>query len=191
MSYNSRKLMDPNSFDGSKESNVWLIRVSKNHEYKQEFNGEYDFTWGNVVEASGVVKIFMGFRGSSNFYEQKLKRSMNSNPVPPGTDLVEHSHDVQLVDDPYELDRVVAHLSDRACQSVSEKSKLLLLYLHFEMFSKNDLWHEYFNTSEANADDIELFFFPSEARVYALRALTPYGELLVFTSTKLPLPHWN
>jgi len=25
---------------------------------------------------------------------------MNSDPVLPGTDLVEHSHDVQLVDDP-------------------------------------------------------------------------------------------
>ncbi|KAH0670707.1 hypothetical protein KY290_026104 [Solanum tuberosum] len=74
------------------------------------------------------------------------------------------------------------------------------------MVSKADLWPEYFNTSEANADDIELFFFPLEARhqekfdclvddmiggVYALRALTPYGELLVFTSIELPLPHWN
>ncbi|KAH0677198.1 hypothetical protein KY285_024999 [Solanum tuberosum] len=134
----------------------------------------------------------------------------NSDLVPPGTDLVEHSHDIQPVDDPicrgcfnvlnekYELDGVVAHLSDKECQSVSEKAKLLLLYLHFEMVSKADLWPEYFNTSEANAYDIELFFFPSEARhreifdhlvedmiggVYDLRALMPYGELLVFTST--------
>ncbi|KAG5590443.1 hypothetical protein H5410_040957 [Solanum commersonii] len=28
-------------------------------------------------------------------------------------------------------------------------------------------------------------------QVYALRALTPYGEPLVFTSKELPLPHWN
>uniref|UniRef100_M1CXJ1 E4/E8 binding protein-1 n=1 Tax=Solanum tuberosum TaxID=4113 RepID=M1CXJ1_SOLTU len=134
----------------------------------------------------------------------------NSDLFPPGTDLVEHSHDIQPVDDPicrgcfnvlnekYELDRVVAHLSDKECQSVSEKAKLLLLYLHFEMVSKADLWPEYFNTLEANAYDIELFFFSSEARhreifdhlvedmiggVYDLRALMPYGELLVFTST--------
>ncbi|WMV41785.1 hypothetical protein MTR67_035170 [Solanum verrucosum] len=75
----------------------------------------------------------------------------NSDPVSPVTDL-------------YELDGVVAHLSDKACQSVSEKAKLLLLYLHFEMVSKDELWPEYFNTSEANDDDIELFLFPSEAR---------------------------
>ncbi|WMV41786.1 hypothetical protein MTR67_035171 [Solanum verrucosum] len=109
----------------------------------------------------------------------------NSDLVPLGTDLVEHSHDVHPVDDPiwrgcfnvlnekYELGGVVAHLSVKACQ-------------------------------KANVDDIELFFFPSEARhmeifdhlvedmiggVYALRALMPYGEVLVFTSTELPLPH--
>ncbi|WMV50357.1 hypothetical protein MTR67_043742 [Solanum verrucosum] len=106
----------------------------------------------------------------------------------------------------YNLDGVVAHLSDKASQSVSEKAKLLQLHLHFEMVSKDDLWPKYFKTLEATVDDIELFFFPSEARhqdkfdsmvqdiiggEHALRALTPYGELLVFTSTELPLRHWR
>uniref|UniRef100_M1DRL8 AIPP2-like SPOC-like domain-containing protein n=1 Tax=Solanum tuberosum TaxID=4113 RepID=M1DRL8_SOLTU len=74
------------------------------------------------------------------------------------------------------------------------------------MVSKDDLWPKYFNTPEATVDDIELFFVPSEARhqdkfdsmlqdmiggEHALRALTPYGELLVFTSTELPLRHWR
>ncbi|WMV41783.1 hypothetical protein MTR67_035168 [Solanum verrucosum] len=129
----------------------------------------------------------------------------------------EHSHVAQHVDDliwrgcdniwnnKYTLDGVVAHLPDKASQSVSEKAKLLQLHLFFEMVSKDDLWPKYFNTPEAIVDDIELFLFPSEARhqdkfdsmvqgiiggEHALRALTPYGELLVFTSTELPLRHW-
>ncbi|KAG5590441.1 hypothetical protein H5410_040955 [Solanum commersonii] len=32
------------------------------------------------------------------------------------------------------------------------------------MVSKDDLWPKYFNTPEAIVDDIELCFFPSEAR---------------------------
>ncbi|KAH0644856.1 hypothetical protein KY284_032740 [Solanum tuberosum] len=64
----------------------------------------------------------------------------------------------------YTLDGVVAHLFDKA----------------------NNLWPKYFNTPEATVDDIELIFFPSEASMvedmiggeHALRALTPYGELL-------------
>ncbi|KAG5590444.1 hypothetical protein H5410_040958, partial [Solanum commersonii] len=76
---------------------------------------------------------------------------------------VVHSHAAQHVDDPiwrgcyniwdnkYTLDGVVAHLS------------LLQLHIHFEMVSKDDLWLKYFNTPEAIVDDIELFFFPSEA----------------------------
>ncbi|KAG5590442.1 hypothetical protein H5410_040956, partial [Solanum commersonii] len=150
--------------------------------------------------------------------ENEITRTMNSDAIPPVTGLVEHSHTSQPVDDPiwkgcyniwnnkYTLDGVVAHLFDKASQSISEKAKLLQLHLHFEMVSKDDLWLKYFNTSEAIVDDIELFFFPLEARhqdkfdsmvqgmiggEHALRALTPYGELLVFTSTKLPLRHWS
>ncbi|KAH0641415.1 hypothetical protein KY289_035094 [Solanum tuberosum] len=135
-----------------------------------------------------------------------------------GQPLHEHSRTVQPVDDPiwrgcyniwnneYTLDGVVAYLSDKASQSVSEKEKLLQLHLHFEMVPKEDLWPKYFNRPQATVDDIELFFFPSEAihidkfdsmvqnmivGEHAQRALTPYGEILVFTSTKLPLRHWN
>ncbi|WMV50358.1 hypothetical protein MTR67_043743 [Solanum verrucosum] len=67
------------------------------------------------------------------------------------------------------------------------------------MVSKDDLWPKYFNTLEAIVEDIELFFFPSEASMvqdmiggeHALRALTPYRELLVFTSAELSLCHWR
>ncbi|KAH0669642.1 hypothetical protein KY285_023802 [Solanum tuberosum] len=64
----------------------------------------------------------------------------------------------------YKLDGVVAHLSDKESQSVSEKAKLLFLNLHFVMLPKANLWPKFFNTSKATTDDIELFFFPSEAR---------------------------
>ncbi|KAG5580560.1 hypothetical protein H5410_051187 [Solanum commersonii] len=124
--------------------------------------------------------------------ETEITRTTNSDAIPPGTNLVELSHAAQPVDDPI--------------WSVSEKAKLLQLHLHFEIVSKDDLWPKYFNTPEATVDDIELFFFLSEARhqdkfdsmvqdmiggEHALRALIPYRELLVFTSTKLPLRHWN
>ncbi|KAH0670715.1 hypothetical protein KY290_026112 [Solanum tuberosum] len=126
--------------------------------------------------------------------ENEITRTMNYDVVPPVNCLVEHSHAAQPGDDPiwrgcyniwnnkYTLDGVVAHLSDKASQSVSGK-----------MVSKDDLWPRYFNTPEAIVDDIDLFFFPSEARhqdkfdsmaqemiggEHALRALTPYGELL-------------
>ncbi|KAH0757073.1 hypothetical protein KY290_020566 [Solanum tuberosum] len=136
--------------------------------------------------------------------ENEITRTTNFDVVPPGTDLVEHSHVARPVDDPiwrgcynfwnnkHNLDGVVAHLSHKASQSVSEKAKLLQLYLHFEMVSKDDLWPKYFNTPEANVDDIELFSFPRrQGGEHALRALTPYGELLIFTSTELPLHHWR
>ncbi|WMV41784.1 hypothetical protein MTR67_035169 [Solanum verrucosum] len=150
--------------------------------------------------------------------ENEITRTMNSDAVPPVTCLVEHSHVAQPVDDPiwrgcynirnnkYTLDGVVAHLSEKASQSVSEKVKPFQLHLRFEMVSKDDLWPKYFNTPEAIVDDIELFFFPSKARhqdkfdsmvqemiggEHALRASTPYGELLVFKSTELPLRHWK
>jgi len=63
----------------------------------------------------------------------------------------------------YKLNGVVSHLSVKASQSVFEQAKLLTLYLHFEMLKKSDLWPMSFKTSEATYDDIELFFFPSEA----------------------------
>ncbi|KAH0644855.1 hypothetical protein KY284_032739 [Solanum tuberosum] len=108
--------------------------------------------------------------------ENEITRTINYDAIPPVTGLVEHSHAAQPIDDPiwskgcyniwnnkHTLDGVVAHLSDKASQSVSEKAKLLQLHLHFEMISKDDLWAKYSNTPEAIIDDIELFFFSSEA----------------------------
>ncbi|KAG5590437.1 hypothetical protein H5410_040951 [Solanum commersonii] len=95
--------------------------------------------------------------------ENEITRMMNFDAIPPVTCLVEHSHVAQPVDD--HIWKVVAHPSDKESQSVSEKAKLLQLYLHFEMVSKDDLWPKYFNTPEAIVDGIELYFFPSEARI--------------------------
>ncbi|KAH0757075.1 hypothetical protein KY290_020568 [Solanum tuberosum] len=137
--------------------------------------------------------------------ENEITRTTNFDVVPPVTDLVEHSH---VVDDPIWSIR----LTELLLTSPTKQVKVFLnkqSYFNFIFTLKwfqDDLWPKYFNTPEATVDDIELFFFPSEARhqdkfdsmvqdmiggEHALRALTPYGELLVFTSTELPLRHWR
>ncbi|XP_055802547.1 uncharacterized protein LOC129871614 isoform X2 [Solanum dulcamara] len=101
---------------------------------------------------------------------------------------------------------VVAHLSVRACQKVFEEAKLFSLFLPLEMLPKSDIWPKSFNTSEPRDDNIALYFFPLDARYeqdfdhlvdemigeeLALRAVMTNAELLVFTSTELPLHYWR
>lgn len=104
------------------------------------------------------------------------------------------------------LGGLVAHLSVKACQRVFEEAKLFSLLLHLEMLPKSDIWPKSFNTSEPSDDNIALYFFPLDARYeldfdllveemigeeLALRAVMTNAELLVFTSTELPLHHWR
>ncbi|KAH0644853.1 hypothetical protein KY284_032737 [Solanum tuberosum] len=63
------------------------------------------------------------------------------------------------------------------------------------MVSKNDLWTKYFKTPEAIVDDIELFFFPSEARNDWWRTCSPsintiWGAI-GFHIHRTALCHWR
>ncbi|KAJ8564906.1 hypothetical protein K7X08_001366 [Anisodus acutangulus] len=104
------------------------------------------------------------------------------------------------------LGGLVAHLSVKACEKVFEEAKLFPLLLHLEMLPKSDVWPKSFNTSEPSDDNIALYFFPLNARYeqdydhlveemigeeLAFRAIMANAELLVFTSTELPLLHWR
>ncbi|XP_009616695.1 PHD finger-containing protein 1 isoform X1 [Nicotiana tomentosiformis] len=101
---------------------------------------------------------------------------------------------------------LVAHLSVKACQKVFEEAKLFPPLLRLEMLPKSDIWPKSFNTSEPSDDNIAMYFFPLDARhvgyfdhlveemigeQLALRAVVTNAELLVFTSTELPLLHWR
>ncbi|XP_016479602.1 PHD finger-containing protein 1-like isoform X1 [Nicotiana tabacum] len=104
------------------------------------------------------------------------------------------------------LGGLVAHLSVKACQKVFEEAKLFPPLLNLEMLPKSDIWPKSFNTSEPSDANIALYFFPLDARhvmdfdhlveemigeQLALRAVVTNAELLVFTSTELPLLHWR
>ncbi|KAH6800114.1 hypothetical protein C2S52_000578 [Perilla frutescens var. hirtella] len=73
------------------------------------------------------------------------------------------------------------------------------------MCPKSDIWPKSFQTAEPNDDNIALYFFPSKIseQVFeqlvgemiheelAFRAIVQDAELLIFTSTELPLLYWN
>lgn len=55
--YDARNVIDPICLDNIDEVNEWLIGVSKNH--KEVFDGDSNFTWDDVAEASGVEENIM------------------------------------------------------------------------------------------------------------------------------------
>ncbi|KAH6782548.1 RING/FYVE/PHD zinc finger superfamily protein [Perilla frutescens var. hirtella] len=73
------------------------------------------------------------------------------------------------------------------------------------MCPKSDIWPKSFQTAEPNDDNIALYFFPSKIseQVFeqlvgemiheelAFRAIVQDAELLIFTSTELPLLYWT
>ncbi|KAH6780269.1 hypothetical protein C2S52_011506 [Perilla frutescens var. hirtella] len=103
------------------------------------------------------------------------------------------------------LEEVMAHLSILACQKVYDEASQFNPVIHLEMLSRSHVWPKSFENSEPGADSIALYFFPSERseRFYddlvnelveeelALKAFVQNAELLVFPSTKLPLPYWR
>ncbi|KAL0391813.1 UNVERIFIED_CONTAM: hypothetical protein Sradi_2404100 [Sesamum radiatum] len=104
------------------------------------------------------------------------------------------------------LDGFVAHLSSRACQKVYEEACQFQPVLHLEMLPRPYVWPKSFEISEPSAENIAFYFFPSEIRYerafdhlvdemmhneLAMRAVLQNAELLVFTSTQLPLPYWR
>ncbi|XP_059308199.1 uncharacterized protein LOC132059573 isoform X1 [Lycium ferocissimum] len=104
------------------------------------------------------------------------------------------------------LDGLVAHLSVKACQKVYEEASLFPALLQLEMLPKSDIWPKSFTKSEPTDDNIGLYFFPFDTRCekefdllveqmiteeLALRAIVTNAELLVFTSTELPVLYWR
>ncbi|XP_069153254.1 uncharacterized protein [Solanum lycopersicum] len=104
------------------------------------------------------------------------------------------------------FDGLLAHLSVKACQKVYEEASLFPALLQLEMLPKSDVWPKSFTISEPTDDNIALYFFPSDTRCekefdqlveqmigeeLALRATVTNAELLVFTSTELPLLYWR
>ncbi|KAM3359589.1 putative protein isoform X1 [Capsicum galapagoense] len=104
------------------------------------------------------------------------------------------------------FDGLFAHLSVKACQKVYEEASSFPALLQLEMRSKSEVWPKSFTISEPTDDNIALYFFPSDTRCekefdqlveqmiggeLALRAIVTNAELLVFTSTELPLLYWR
>ncbi|PIN03026.1 hypothetical protein CDL12_24451 [Handroanthus impetiginosus] len=103
------------------------------------------------------------------------------------------------------LDGLMAHLSSKACQKVYDAACEFQPVLRLEMLPKSNVWPKSFETSEPSGDNIALYFFPSKIseRVFddlvekmmgeelALKAIMKNAELLIFTSTELPLLYWR
>ncbi|WCJ43404.1 RING/FYVE/PHD zinc finger superfamily protein [Euphorbia peplus] len=101
---------------------------------------------------------------------------------------------------------LVAHLSNLACPRVSEEAKSLPLFLSPELLPKSTLWPKSFAKWGPSDDSIALYFFPdseSSERVYdsivnvmmsrdlGMRVVLQNAELLIFTSTLMPMDFWR
>lgn len=51
--YHAHYVIDPICLDNIYGANKWLTRVPGNYE-DEVFDGDSDFTWGDIVKASGV-----------------------------------------------------------------------------------------------------------------------------------------
>ncbi|XP_057973697.1 uncharacterized protein LOC131161758 [Malania oleifera] len=104
------------------------------------------------------------------------------------------------------VEGLVAHLSNKACLKVFEEASLFPALLCLEMLPRKDVWPKSFEISQPSDDNIALYFFPGnkmDERFYdrlvddmisqelAMRAVVENAELLVFTSTELPLSYWR
>ncbi|XP_009593872.1 uncharacterized protein [Nicotiana tomentosiformis] len=64
--YNHRNLIDPILLDNIDEANEWLTGVPENCEDEEVFEGDSNFTWGDVAVASGVGENPYGLRGNTS-----------------------------------------------------------------------------------------------------------------------------
>ncbi|XP_016471754.2 uncharacterized protein LOC107793826 [Nicotiana tabacum] len=64
--YNHRNLIDPILLDNIDEANEWLTGVPENYEDEEVFEGDSNFTWGDVAVASGVGENPYGLRGNTS-----------------------------------------------------------------------------------------------------------------------------
>ncbi|KAK4747646.1 hypothetical protein SAY87_014232 [Trapa incisa] len=102
--------------------------------------------------------------------------------------------------------KIVAHMSQLACARVTEEAKLFPETLYSELQPRLTLWPKGFEGCGPVDDNIALYLFPRSKRdenVFkkiicemirndlAIRATVTHAELLVFSSTKLPLRLWS
>ncbi|KAF8026480.1 hypothetical protein BT93_F3072 [Corymbia citriodora subsp. variegata] len=102
--------------------------------------------------------------------------------------------------------KVVAHMSDLACSRVSEEAKLFPSVLCTELHPRPKVWPKSFKDQSPGDHSIAIYIFPdnkSEQEFFdslvvemirnnlAMRAVVTNAELLIFTSTKLPLHLWR
>ncbi|PWA94314.1 Zinc finger, FYVE/PHD-type [Artemisia annua] len=108
----------------------------------------------------------------------------------------------------YELfEGIFAHLSNKACDRVSNEANMMPSVLDIEIKPKTLLWPKRFEECEPNFDNnIALYFFPGFPEKekafdclvqdmidqgFAMTATTVNAELLIFTSRVLPQMFWK
>ncbi|XP_051124139.1 uncharacterized protein LOC127246677 [Andrographis paniculata] len=103
------------------------------------------------------------------------------------------------------LEGLVGHLSTKASSKVIEAASEFPTLLNVEKCSKSEIWPNDFEEAAATSDIVELYFFPTEISEsafdnlvdkmvdedLAMKASTPNGELLIFTSIDLALRYWR
>ncbi|XVE55189.1 hypothetical protein DITRI_Ditri03aG0139600 [Diplodiscus trichospermus] len=101
---------------------------------------------------------------------------------------------------------VIAHLSNLACLKVCETAKCLPQLLHLELLPRCDVWPKGFRKWGPSEGSIALYFFPNNEREtkildslvdkmigrdLGMKAIVQDVELLVYTSTVLPMHFWR
>lgn len=103
------------------------------------------------------------------------------------------------------IEDLIAHISNKACYKVYKAACEFQQVLELEMLPKSDIWPKSFMTAEPSGDSIALYFFPSKTseqafgqlveemmhKELAFKARVQDVELLIFTSTELPLRYWR
>ncbi|XP_015579032.2 uncharacterized protein LOC8285089 isoform X2 [Ricinus communis] len=101
---------------------------------------------------------------------------------------------------------LVAHVSNLACLKVSEEAKSMPTSLSPELLPRSIMWPKGFAESGPRDDSIALYFFPDSVRNekafdslvndmiqydIAMRVIVQNAELLIFSSTLLPIEFWR
>lgn len=100
---------------------------------------------------------------------------------------------------------LVAHMSSLACSKVYEEAKMLPELLSVELLRRCDVWPRGFKKLGPTDQSIALYFFPDGesqkafdllinammCQDLAMKAVLKNAELLVFTSSMLPMRYWR
>ncbi|XP_051124138.1 uncharacterized protein LOC127246676 [Andrographis paniculata] len=103
------------------------------------------------------------------------------------------------------LEGLVGHMSTKASSKVIEAASQFPPILNVKKYPKSEIWPKDFEAAVSTPDIVELYFFPTEISEsafenlvdkmvdedLAMKASTPDGELLIFTSIELALRYWR